>query len=182
MMFADLLLLLLLSHHHIDGKQHLVLVYEIVKIVDSGWGRLEIGDRRRRSRRSLHLIDDCVGRRRLWGARDNAVGFVCGRVVGEGSDERAAARRRDQVTQRLMLMVVMLACCRRCCCCGQLLLLEYRVDRVDVRETLEVRDEVAEFGVVRVVEPRLACYCVVWVEDVRRWRVVQDQHLVKVSA
>lgn len=171
MMFADLLLLLL-SHHHIDGKQHLVLVYEIVKIVDSGWGRLEIGDRRRRSGRGLHLIDDGVGRRRLWGARDNAVGFGCRRVVGERSDERAAARRRDQVAQRLVLVVVMLACCRCRCCCGKLLLLEYRVDRVDLCETLEVRDEVAQFGVVRVVEPRLTCYCVVWVEDVRRWRIV----------
>ena len=41
-------------------------------------------------------------------------------------------------------------------------------------EVLEERTEVRQFRVVRVVEPRRDGHRVVRVEDVGRWRVVQD--------
>ena len=55
---------------------------------------------------------------------------------------------------------------------------EHAPDILDVRQVGEEEDEVVQLRVVRVVEPRRDGNSVVWVEDVGRRRVVDDDRLV----
>ena len=59
---------------------------------------------------------------------------------------------------------------------------QYVVDIVDLAKTFKKRDKVHQLPVVHVVEPGGDRDCVVWMEDVRSWRVVDDDYLGEVTA